>query len=130
MPASLPVSCLTMAPRLDMLESFNRKPLTEKDMNNSPIIIQDNGKENQSPCKNKQNYQASQKSDHDIDTMLKNLEDQLKTVFKHKPDREMGSSGMIISFTLIKKTCVSINFSACFSQKSRDLFKYSSIIQA
>ncbi|XP_031787357.1 serine/threonine-protein kinase polo isoform X2 [Nasonia vitripennis] len=90
MPASLPASCLTMAPRLDMLESFNRKPLSE--MNNS-LKIEEVGRVQPSPRKVKQiNPNQTQRADHDIDNMLKNLEEQLSILLKAKPGRDMASS--------------------------------------
>lgn len=91
MPASLPASCLTMAPRLDMLESFNRKPLTE--MNNS-LKIEEVGRVQASPRKVKPlNPNQTQRADHDIDNMLKSLEEQLSLLLKAKPGRDMASSG-------------------------------------
>jgi polo-like kinase 1 len=92
MPASLPVSCLTMAPRLDMLESFNRKPLSEMNLNNS-LSIEEIYKQS-SPRKAKQNGQnTAQKADHDIDNMLKTLKEQLEALLKSKPGKEMACSG-------------------------------------
>ncbi|XP_011494158.1 PREDICTED: serine/threonine-protein kinase polo [Ceratosolen solmsi marchali] len=92
MPTSLPVSCLTMAPRLDMLESFNRKPLSEMNFNNS-LNIEDIYRVKSSPRKAKQNGQnTAQKADHDIDNMLKTLKEQLEVLLKSKPGKEMACS--------------------------------------
>lgn len=94
MPASLPASCLTMAPRLDMLESFNRKPLSEMDMNNGHKI--EDVMKIQSPRKAKQSRPSiTPKSDCDIDTMLKTLEEQLVALLQTKPGREMACSGKL-----------------------------------
>ncbi|KAJ8687080.1 hypothetical protein QAD02_022874 [Eretmocerus hayati] len=92
MPASLPDTCLTMPPRLDALESYNRKPLSEMDVNNSPKIMED-GKGQQSPRKAKQNGNANvPKTDHDIEKMLKALEEQLTSVLKSKPSKNVAST--------------------------------------
>lgn len=93
MPTSLPVSCLTMAPRADTLEMFNhRKPLTE---NNYP------GKEGDevfivptSPARKAKPVEGvkDQKMSAEIRKMLITLREQLGTVIKVKPAREPLSS--------------------------------------
>lgn len=86
-----------MAPRLDTLESFNRKPLGEVDMNNSVNIEEvkllsprKTGKQNGRP--------STQKADLDIDSLLKTLQEQLAILMKAKPGREMKTSGMLMIF--------------------------------
>ncbi|XP_014221745.1 serine/threonine-protein kinase polo [Trichogramma pretiosum] len=89
MPASLPSSCLTMAPRLDMLEALARKPLAQKDMNNSPQV--DEISKLQSPRKLKNYMSNAQKQELHIETMLKSLQEQLGNLLKSKPGRKMGA---------------------------------------
>ncbi|XP_014205549.1 serine/threonine-protein kinase polo [Copidosoma floridanum] len=91
MPVSLPASCLTMAPRLDMLEPMSRKPLSEMNYNNSPKI-EDVLKKGSPHNANKIGQTNSKQPDHDIDSMLKSLEDQLFTVIKLKPREEVTST--------------------------------------
>lgn len=106
MPASLPASCLTMAPRLDTLESFNRKPLSEMDVNNGNKLEEVN--KLKSPRALKQTRQSvTPKSDCDIETMLKTLEEQLVTLLKSKPGREMACSGILFD-KIIYSACISI----------------------
>ncbi|XP_076290664.1 serine/threonine-protein kinase polo isoform X2 [Lasioglossum baleicum] len=92
MPASLPLSCLTMAPRLDMLEMHNqRKPLSEMNTNiigegqdfvfrvpNSP------GRK----TKPQETVNEVQKLSHDIKNMLQILKEQLAAVLKANLSRE------------------------------------------
>ncbi|KZC14453.1 Serine/threonine-protein kinase PLK1 [Dufourea novaeangliae] len=92
MPLSLPVSCLTMAPRLDMLEMHNqRKPLSEMNTNvggegqdfifrvpNSPAR----------KTKPADTVNEVQKLNHDIKKMLQTLREQLAAVLKPNPSRE------------------------------------------
>lgn len=93
-----------MAPRLDTLESYNRKPLSE--MNNS-LKIDEIGRIQPSPRKPKaHNPNQTQKPDHDIDSMLKNLEEQLAELLKSKPGKEMVSLG---------KICLKISDSVLYS---------------
>lgn len=101
MPLSLPLSCLTMAPRLDMLEMHNqRKPLSEMNTNvggegqdfvfrvpNSPVR----------KTKLADAISEVQKLNLDIRKMLQTLREQLSAVLKAKPSRETTSSaGTII----------------------------------
>lgn len=97
MPTSLPLSCLTMAPRLDMLESHcNRKPLGEMNLNgyteqeilasrvpNSPLRKGKLSTEIVEP----------QRVGHDIKKMLYTLKEQLAAVLKFKPSKDVTSSG-------------------------------------
>ncbi|XP_043798427.1 serine/threonine-protein kinase polo isoform X2 [Apis laboriosa] len=96
MPLSLPLSCLTMAPRLDMLEMHNqRKPLSEMNTNvggegqdfvfrvpNSPVR----------KTKPTDAISEVQKLNLDIRKMLQTLREQLSAVLKAKPSRETTSS--------------------------------------
>ncbi|PBC32591.1 Serine/threonine-protein kinase polo [Apis cerana cerana] len=96
MPLSLPLSCLTMAPRLDMLEMHNqRKPLSEMNTNvggegqdfvfrvpNSPVR----------KTKPADAISEVQKLNLDIRKMLQTLREQLSAVLKAKPSRETTSS--------------------------------------
>lgn len=100
MPVSLPLSCLTMAPRLDMLEMHNqRKPLSEMNTNvggegqnfvfrvpNSPAH----------KTKVADTISEVQKMNLDIINMLQTLREQLAAVLKAKPSRETTSSAGII----------------------------------
>ncbi|KAL6424772.1 hypothetical protein ACFW04_010015 [Cataglyphis niger] len=97
MPTSLPLSCLTMAPRLDMLESHcNRKPLGEMNLNgyseqeilasrvpNSPLRKAKLSTETIEP----------QRVNHDIKKMLYTLKEQLAAVLKFKSSKDITSSG-------------------------------------
>ncbi|XP_053998386.1 serine/threonine-protein kinase polo [Hylaeus anthracinus] len=96
MPQSLPLSCLTMAPRLDMLEMHNqRKPLTEMNTN-----VGGEGQDfvfrvPNSPARKTKPVDAVnevQKTNHDIKKMLQTLKDQLLGVLRAKPSREMAVS--------------------------------------
>ncbi|OAD54850.1 Serine/threonine-protein kinase polo [Eufriesea mexicana] len=96
MPVSLPLSCLTMAPRLDMLEMHNqRKPLSEMNTNvggegqnfvfrvpNSPAH----------KTKLADTISEVQKMNLDIRNMLQSLREQVAAVLKAKPSRETTSS--------------------------------------
>nr|XP_003699289.1 PREDICTED: serine/threonine-protein kinase polo [Megachile rotundata] len=96
MPVSLPLSCLTMAPRLDTLEMHNqRKPLSEMNTNI--------GGEGQdfifrvpvSPARKAKpadTMSEVQKLNHDIRKMQQTLREQLAGVLKSKPSRETTSS--------------------------------------
>lgn len=97
MPTSLPVSCLTMAPRLDMLELYNRKPLSEMDVNNGEKVDLISSRKLQSPRKmNKTDVlNESQKYDPDINKMLQTLKELLGTLLKSKSPKEMASSGKL-----------------------------------
>lgn len=95
MPVSLPLSCLTMAPRLDMLEMHNqRKPLSEMNTN-----VGGEGQDfvfrvPNSPARKKpaDGTNEVQRINHDIKKMLQTLREQLAAVLKAKPSRETTSS--------------------------------------
>ena len=93
MPHSLPLSCLTMAPRLDMLEIYNqRKPLSE--MNTNVGGEGQNLVSRNSPARKTKPVDAIsevQKLNHDIRKMLQTLREQLSAVLKAKPSREAAS---------------------------------------
>lgn len=102
MPTSLPLSCLTMAPRLDMLESHcNRKPLGEMNLNGySEQEILAYRVPNSPSRKNKPNNEIiesqPQRINLDIKKMLQALKEQLASVLKARPGRETASSaGML-----------------------------------
>lgn len=95
MPTNLPLSCLTMAPRLDVLESHcNRKPLGEMNLNGYSEQIIACRVPNSPSRKPKPNNEVveSQRINLDIRTMLETLKDQIATVLKAKPARETASS--------------------------------------
>lgn len=95
MPTSLPLSCLSMAPRLDTLELYNRKPLSEKNMN-----VGGDGQDfvfrvpNSPARKTKPADSANevQRMNLDIRKMLQTLKEQLAAVLKSKPNRVTTSS--------------------------------------
>lgn len=92
MPTSLPLSCLTMAPRADTLELYcNRKPLGEMNLNgytDTGII-----RELNSPVrKTKLAATEAQRVNLDIRQMLHTLREQLAVVLKSKPTKETASS--------------------------------------
>lgn len=123
MPSSLPTSCLTMAPRLDTLETYNRKPLSEMDMNHSPKIDELNNKNQPSPRKAiKQNgtIKDPQKVDNEIENGLKNLKEQLASVIKSKPGKEMSSSGT--SMVHSTRECISRVYPIPVIQRPIQLF--------
>lgn len=101
MPTSLPLSCLTMAPRLDMLELHcNRKPLGEMNLNGySEQEILACRAPNSPSRKNKPNNEIvePQRVNLDIRKMLHTLREQIASVLKVRPGREIASSaGMLI----------------------------------
>lgn len=114
MPVSLPLSCLTMAPRLDMLEMHNqRKPLTEMNTNvggegqdfvfrvpNSPAR----------KTKPADGVNEVQKMNLDIKMMLHTLREQLAAVLKSKLSRETTlSEGILIQgLNIIISFCMEI----------------------
>lgn len=114
MPVNLPLSCLTMAPRLDMLEMHNqRKPLSEMNTNV--------GGEGQdlvfrvpiSPARKTKpadTMNEVQKMNLDIKKMLQTLREQLAAVLKSKPSRETTSSAgtMIQRLNIIIPYCMKI----------------------
>lgn len=93
MPHNLPLSCLTMAPRLDMLEIYNqRKPLSE--MNTNVGGEGQNLVSRNSPARKTKPTDAIsevQKLNLDIRKMLQTLREQLSAVLKAKPSRETAS---------------------------------------
>lgn len=93
MPHSLPLSCLTMAPRSDMLEIYNqRKPLSE--MNTNVGGEGQNLVSRSSPARKTKPTDAVnevQKLNLDIRKMLQTLREQLSAVLKAKPSREAAS---------------------------------------
>ncbi|KAK0161583.1 hypothetical protein PV327_010039 [Microctonus hyperodae] len=96
LPLSLPLSCLTMAPRLDTLESHNqRKPLSEMNQNEAddkavfrlPI----------SPARKVKGIETlseTQKSGRDIRKMLITLKEQVAAVLLTNPARQDASSAV------------------------------------
>ncbi|XP_029164581.1 serine/threonine-protein kinase polo isoform X2 [Nylanderia fulva] len=98
MPTSLPLSCLTMAPRLDMLESHcNRKPLGEMNLNGySEQDILASRVPNSPLRKAKLSAEVveqPQRINHDIKKMLYTLKEQLTAVLKYKPAKDVTCSG-------------------------------------
>lgn len=95
LPTSLPLSCLTMAPRLDMLEMHNqRKPLSEMNLNAAG-----DGEDNvfrvpNSPARKKptEDVNGVQKINLDIKKMLQTLKEQLTAVLVARPSSETASS--------------------------------------
>lgn len=95
LPTSLPLSCLTMAPRLDTLESHcNRKPLSEMNLNgfSEQDIIASRATNSPRKVKPVPEITESQRVSHNIKKMLCTLRDQLTAVLKAKPAREIASS--------------------------------------
>lgn len=107
MPTSLPLSCLTMAPRLDMLESHcNRKPLGEMNLNGySEQDILASRVPNSPLRKAKlsaETIEQPQRINHDIKKMLHTLKDQLTVVLKYKPAKDITcSEGQLGNKTII-----------------------------
>lgn len=100
LPTSLPLSCLSTAPRLDMLESHcNRKPLGEMNLNGySEQDILASRVPNSPLRKVKPNNEIAepQRVSLDIRKMLHTLKEQIAMVLKTKPARETASSaGML-----------------------------------
>lgn len=91
MPHSLPLSCLTMAPRLDMLEIYNqRKPLSEMNTNvGGEVLVSRNSPSRKT--KPVDGINEVQKLNLDIRKMLQTLREQLSAVLKAKPCRETAS---------------------------------------
>lgn len=95
MPTNLPLSCLTMAPRLDVLESHcNRKPLGEMNLNGYSEQIIACRVPNSPSRKPKPATEVieSQRITLDIKKMLETLKEQIAIVLKTKPARETVSS--------------------------------------
>ncbi|XP_018392373.1 PREDICTED: serine/threonine-protein kinase polo [Cyphomyrmex costatus] len=96
LPTSLPLSCLTMAPRLDMLESHcNRKPLGEMNLNGYTEQDILSCRVPSSPSrKTKPNSEIAepQRVNLDIRKMLQTLKEQIGSVLRTKPARESVSS--------------------------------------
>ncbi|XP_012264966.1 serine/threonine-protein kinase polo [Athalia rosae] len=96
LPTSLPISCLTMAPRMDVLEMHNqRKPLTEMNGNGGGDVQDILFRVPRSPAVKTKAHEVNdeQKLHHDIRKMLQTLKDQLAAVLKTKPARDTVSSG-------------------------------------
>ncbi|EZA62672.1 serine/threonine-protein kinase polo [Ooceraea biroi] len=94
MPTSLPLSCLTMPPRLDMLESHcNRKPLGEMNLNgfSEQDIIACRVPNSPRKVKPAAEITDTQRASFDIKMMLCTLKEQLAAVLKTKPARETAS---------------------------------------
>lgn len=98
LPSSLPASCLTMAPRLDMLEQHNsRKPLSEMNMNmdqESPFRVPN------SPLTKDSKLASITKKKNNIKMQLMTLKEQLHHVLKSKPSRDTLSSIGDYAFSL------------------------------
>lgn len=92
MPTSLPLSCLTMAPRLDILEMHNRKPLSEMNFNGcSDEVIRVSSSPSRKPAK-MNDVDEGQRINHDIKHMLYTLKEQLAAVLKAKPAKDVPLS--------------------------------------
>lgn len=102
MPQGLPLSCLTMAPRLDTLETHNqpRQPLHEKHQNGGTGVgITDNHQfiapNSPAICRPRPDIATeAQKSNRDIRKMLLTLKEQIASVLSAKPARNDASSGV------------------------------------
>ncbi|XP_015186872.1 PREDICTED: serine/threonine-protein kinase polo [Polistes dominula] len=95
LPTSLPLSCLTMAPRLDMLEMHNqRKPLSEMNLNASGDRDDNGLRMPNSPARKKPSEDVNHvhKSNLDTKKMLHALKDQLTVVLSTRPSSETASS--------------------------------------
>ncbi|XP_074115253.1 serine/threonine-protein kinase polo [Cotesia typhae] len=94
MPRSLPLSCLTMAPRVDTLETYNRKPLSEMNQNEED----DKGtfRVPKSPAprigtKESDSQTDAQRSSRNVKRMLITLKEQVTAVLAAKPGRTDAS---------------------------------------
>ncbi|KAL2719422.1 serine/threonine-protein kinase polo [Vespula squamosa] len=95
LPTSLPLSCLTMAPRLDMLEMHNqRKPLSEMNLNAGGDGEDNMFRVPNSPARKKptEDVNGVQKINLDIKKMLQTLKEQLTAVLVARPSSETASS--------------------------------------
>ncbi|KAL0104943.1 hypothetical protein PUN28_016529 [Cardiocondyla obscurior] len=97
MPTSLPLSCLTMAPRLDMLESHcNRKPLGEMNLNGYSEQEILTSRANSPSRKIKPNIDVIEPQkvcvNLDIKKMLYTLKEQIAGVLRANPARDTISS--------------------------------------
>ncbi|XP_047362393.1 serine/threonine-protein kinase polo isoform X3 [Vespa velutina] len=96
LPTSLPLSCLTMPPRLDMLEMHNqRKPLSEMNLNAGGDGEDNTFRVPSSPARKKptEDVNGVQKVNLDIKKMLQTLKEQLTAVLVARPSSETASSG-------------------------------------
>lgn len=115
MPASLPLSCLTMAPRLDMLEMHNqRKPLSEMNMNVGGEGQESLFKVPKSPARKTKpadSMNEVQRMNFDIKKMLQTLREQLAAVLKTMPSREttMSAGTIIRGLSSIISFCMDIS---------------------
>ncbi|XP_066581564.1 serine/threonine-protein kinase polo [Prorops nasuta] len=96
LPTSLPLSCLTMAPRLDTLELFNqRKPLSEMNCN-SIIEVDELVSRKNSPARKtnsaKSGMSEVQRATHNVKKMLQTLRDQLGAIVNAKTTRLTDSA--------------------------------------
>lgn len=92
MPQSLPLSCLTMAPRMDALESLNqRKPLIEMNQNNEQVT-DPLFRVPVSPAPKNKTDLAVDKAGKDIRKMLITLKEQVAAVLQVNPARTNASS--------------------------------------
>ncbi|XP_020285437.1 serine/threonine-protein kinase polo isoform X2 [Pseudomyrmex gracilis] len=101
MPTSLPLSCLTMAPRLDMLELHcNRKPLGEMNLNgySEQDILASRVPSPLRKTKTTTECTSAQRAT-EITKMLSTLRAQLATVLKAKPAKEIASSAVADELT-------------------------------
>lgn len=99
MPTSLPLSCLTMAPRLDMLELHcNRKPLGEMNLNgySEQDILASRVPSPLRKTKTTTDCTNAQRA-NEITKMLSTLRAQLATVLKAKPAKEIASSAGVLT---------------------------------
>jgi len=97
MPMSLPLSCLTMAPRLDCFnqpEYNNRTPLGEMNLNgfSEQDVIACRAPNSPRKLKPIAEITETQRACHDIKKMLYTLREQLAVVLKAKPARDLTSS--------------------------------------
>ncbi|XP_011301223.1 serine/threonine-protein kinase polo [Fopius arisanus] len=96
LPQSLPLSCLTMAPRLDTLETYNqRKPLSEMNHNEEGIDSPMFRLPGSPARKTKQDGVSEvQRAGRDIKRMLITLKEQVGAVLTSKPARRDASSAV------------------------------------
>ncbi|KAI4502511.1 hypothetical protein M0802_002423 [Mischocyttarus mexicanus] len=96
LPTSLPLSCLTMAPRLDMLEMHNqRKPLSEMNLNAGGDGDDNASRVPNSSARKKPSEEVNNvhKSNLNTKKMLNTLKEQLIAVLLVGPSNEAAFSG-------------------------------------
>lgn len=94
MPRSLPLSCLTMAPRVDTLETYNRKPLSEMNQNEEDDKGQFRIPKSPAPrigSKESESQTDAQRSGRNVKRMLITLKEQVTAVLAAKPGRTDAS---------------------------------------